>query len=75
MPLPAKNVCFWHKADINDLRINVRFWRKADIASRSAGRAGSGRSAQALRKELKGTLADEGPREDQKNNCRRAIKR
>ena len=28
--------------------------------------------AVALRKELEGTLDDEGPREDQKHNCRRA---
>jgi hypothetical protein len=41
----------------------------------SGGRAGSGRSAQALRKELKGTLEDVGPREDQKHNCRRDIQR
>jgi hypothetical protein len=73
MPFCGANVRYWQLADIDDLRINVRFWSKADIASRSAGRGESGRSAQ--RKELKGTLEDVGPREDQKHNCRRDIQR
>ena len=30
------------------------------------------RKLQSLRKELKGTLVDEGPHEDQEHNCRRA---
>lgn len=30
---PQRNVCFWHKADIEELHINVRFEGKADIAA------------------------------------------
>jgi hypothetical protein len=26
-----RNVCFWHKADIQLSSANVRFWGKADI--------------------------------------------
>jgi hypothetical protein len=75
LPSALHMSAFEPKADIANVSMSFGLWAKAQLLIARAGAGAAQRPAKSCaqkRLAQRGTLEDEGAREDQKNKCRRA---